>query len=625
MGRNQRRKGGAKRDRNGEWTADKRDESTLHNAALEKYYRGKVISEDEWETFAACMRSPLPLSLRVNMSLPNAEQLADFVEKELSAVFTTTRLPFFPRSLAFQSNASRADLKRNAEHKHIKRLVAALNEGGYLTRQETVSMIPPILLNVQPGDRVLDMCSAPGSKTSQILECLVKSQQSGVVVANDLNSSRLDVLTHQTNRCPGAHAHTIITNADAMMYPLMHDADAKFDRVLCDVMCSGDGTLRKSMDLWARWNTLQGADLHSSQCRVLTRGMQLCKKGGVVVYSTCSLNPVEDEAVLSECLEKSKGSFRLVDPSTLLTGLRGSPGLFSWTITTKDLDAELRTVEEATAYRESRGGKGFAYRPSMFANEERLRAQNMQYAIRVKPHSQDTGGFFIAAMECVNDYPESTRALPSAPIEKPLRQITEQLKVNIRDSLGLPDSFPYSNLFFRSETAREQKIYYVCDAGRDLLPNLQASVAQVGAKVFEAYIKHSNEKLRFCAEGVATLAPLLPDTFFVRNVDPQVLLDMQKVAMNTDVFCRRANVSLDSLPIHSFVVESTLPHGMDVLRAAMERCGSTIVTKLFDWQVTLLKVALNLPIVTEAAEEGGVAEVAEEGDAAEAADNDDDG
>lgn len=608
MGRNQRRKGGngEKRDRNGDWKADNRDDQTLHNAALEKFYRGKVIAEEEWETFIACMRTPLPLSLRVNLSLPHAEEVANFVGQQLSTVFTTTRLPFYPRGLGFQCDASRADLKRNIAHKHLKRVISALNEGGYITRQETVSMIPPLLLNVQPGHRVLDMCSAPGSKTSQILEALVGSQNSGVVVANDVNSSRLDVLNHQTNRCPGAHGHTIITNGDAMMYPLMPDEDSKFDRVLCDVMCSGDGTLRKSMDMWCRWNTLQGADLHSSQCRVLTRGMQLCKKGGVVVYSTCSLNPIEDEAVLSDCIEKSKGSFRLMDPSTLLTGLKGQQGRYNWVLTTKDLDAELRTMEEATAYREAREGKGFAYRPGMFANEERLKEQNMHHAIRVLPHQQDTGGFFIAALECVSEYPNSTRPAPAVAPEKAFKPITEQLKVSIRTSLGLPETFPYDNLYFRNEVAREQKIYYICDTGREMMSLLQANVAQVGAKIFEAYIKHSNDKLRFSGEGVQTLAPLLPANFIVKTTDPQLLLDLHSVGMNTSVFCRRAGVTAESLPVHSFVLETPLPNGLDCVRVAAETNFSVVTAKLFDWQVTLLKLALGQPLVDAAdKDEGG--------------------
>lgn len=601
MGRNQNRKGAKRERNNGEWTADARDEGTITSPALEKYYRGKIIRSEEWEAFLLCMQSSLPLALRVNISLPHAEEVAELVHRELSAVFRTKVLPFFPRQLAMQSDASRGDLKRNSEHKRIKKIIAALNEGGYLTRQETVSMIPPLLLNAQPGMTVLDLCSAPGSKTSQILEVIVQGDKNrGVVVANDLNSSRLDVLTHQTNRCPEAHSHLIITNHDAMNWPLMSAAEDKFDRVLCDVMCSGDGTLRKSMDLWGRWNTVQGADLHMSQCRVLTRGMQLCKKGGVVVYSTCSMNPVEDEAVISECLTRSQGTFRLIDPTPFLPGLIGERGVASWTLTTKDLDAELSTIEEANAYREKHEGKGFNYRPSMFANAEKLSTQNIQYAIRVLPHQQDTGGFFIAALEALDDYPKSIVAPPETVAEKPLRYVGDSVAATIQATLGLPATFPYKNLYFRNEGAREQKIYYVADDVARVLPTIGANVAQVGAKVFESYAKHRNDKLRFCAEGLATLAHLLPSEFFV-DVDPQLILDFaSNNMMDASVFCRKANVAdINTLPVHSFVLKARLPFGLDCVQVAAEKMtGNAITAKVLDWQIVLCKLGLGLPVVT---------------------------
>lgn len=573
----------------------------MHSAALEKYYRGKIVPEGEWEAFVNCMRSPLPLSLRINVSVPGAAEVADFVFNELSHVFSTERLKFFPRSLGMQSDASRGELKRNVAHKRIKKIVAALNEGGFLTRQETVSMIPPLLLDVQPGHRVLDMCSAPGSKTSQILEAIVASHDSGCVVANDLNSSRLDVLNHQTNRCATAQSHLIITNYDAMTYPLMSDAAQKFDRVLCDVMCSGDGTLRKSMDLWARWNAVQGADLHACQIRVLTRGMQLCKKGGIVVYSTCSLNPIEDEAVLSECLAKAGGSFRLIDPTPFLPGLQGERGVFDWVLTTKDLDAELHTYEEAVAYRESKGGKGFQYRPSMFANPDRLREQNMQHAIRVFPHRQNTGGFFIAALECVTDYPDSVRPPPTALAEKPFKPLSDELKATVQKALALPDAFPYDNLYLRNEGAREQKIYYVNDAVKATLPALQATIAQMGAKVFEGYVKHCNDKLRFCAEGAGSLAPLLPPSFFV-PVTADVILALVGNGMDTAVFCAKAHITVDQLPSHSFIMTTGLPFGLGTLRVSADRMGSVVVSKVLEWQQVLCKLALGRGIVDDTTE-----------------------
>lgn len=602
MGRNKMRKGGAKRPRNDEWTTDARTTTDLSNAALEKFYRGKIVPEEEWSTFLASMQSPLPTAMRVNRSLEEFDSVRDFLHKELSQQFDVKELRYFPQRGAMQAAASRGSLKRNAEHKRLKQILSALNEGGYITRQEAVSMIPPLLLNVQAGDKVLDMCSAPGSKTSQMLEALVGDSKAGCLVANDLNSSRLDVLTHQTNRCPGAHSHLVITNYDAMNYPLFQKVEDKFDRVLCDVMCSGDGTLRKSIDLWPRWNTVQGAELHTSQMKVLTRGMMLCKKGGIVVYSTCSLNPVEDEAVLSECLKRSQGTFRLIDPSSFVPGLIGSPGVTSWSLTSRDLTAELSTFEEAEAHRNGvHNGKGFSYRPTMFANAETLKDQNMHFAIRVFPHAQDTGGFFIAALECVEDYPNSVKPLDHPP-SKPLHQIPTHIAETVRDALDLPATFPFSNIFYRNEHAREQKFYYACDAVAASLPTIHANIAQVGCKVFESFSKHSNDKLRFTTEGLGSLAPLLPSNFFV-TVSPQLLLDLSSVGMSSECFEQRAGCSLSQLPKHSFVLRAKLGNGLGELLVAAEKVTATLVAaKVLPWQQTLCKLELNIPLVEASAE-----------------------
>jgi 16S rRNA C967 or C1407 C5-methylase (RsmB/RsmF family) len=131
------------------------------------------------------------------------------------------------------------------------------NESGSITRQEAVSMIPPLLLGVQPGHRVLDMCAAPGSKTSQLLEALHAAPggtlPAGFVMANDSDLKRCNLLTHQTKRA--GSAGLIVTNHDAATFPELRDGGAaggplRFDRVLADVPCSGDGTIRKAPDIW---------------------------------------------------------------------------------------------------------------------------------------------------------------------------------------------------------------------------------------------------------------------------------------------------------------------------------------------------------------------------------------
>lgn len=66
-----------------------------------------------------------------------------------------------------------------------------------------------------------------------------------------------------------------------------------------DVPCSGDGTMRKNVDVWKKWSPAQGLGLHKTQLLILSRAVELCEVGGVIVYSTCSMNPIENEAVVA--------------------------------------------------------------------------------------------------------------------------------------------------------------------------------------------------------------------------------------------------------------------------------------------------------------------------------------
>ena len=75
-----------------------------------------------------------------------------------------------------------------------------------------------------------------------------------------------------------------------------------FDRILCDVPCSGDGTIRKAPDIWRRWTPGNGNGLHPLQLRIALHACQMLKVGGRLVYSTCTFNPIEDEAVVAEVL-----------------------------------------------------------------------------------------------------------------------------------------------------------------------------------------------------------------------------------------------------------------------------------------------------------------------------------
>lgn len=130
-------------------------------------------------------------------------------------------------------------------------------------------MVPVTLLNPKNGDRILDMCAAPGSKTIQLLEYLHdgvvdKVKTNGFVIANDADAKRAYMLTHQARRLnlPALFVSVI----DARKFPSFKCGSElrsfRFDKVLCDVPCSGDGTLRKNAGLWKTYHAHLGHQLH---------------------------------------------------------------------------------------------------------------------------------------------------------------------------------------------------------------------------------------------------------------------------------------------------------------------------------------------------------------------------
>lgn len=175
-------------------------------------------------------------------------------------------LPWYPHQLAWHFAASRKALRTSSLTKHLKHFLTHETEIGNVSRQEAVSMIPPLVLDVQPHHKVLDMCAAPGSKTCQIIEMLHAGTQgtpTGFVMANDANIGRCYLLTHQVHRL--ASPAVVTSNYDATQFPqLKLDADPsqglpeellEFDRILCDVPCSGDGTIRKNPSASSGWDS----------------------------------------------------------------------------------------------------------------------------------------------------------------------------------------------------------------------------------------------------------------------------------------------------------------------------------------------------------------------------------
>lgn len=127
----------------------------------------------------------------------------------------------------------------------------------------------------------------------------------------------------------------------------------KFDRILADVPCSGDGTLRKNLEIWNKWSPSDGNSLHVIQLKILDRAMNMLKPGGRLVYSTCSFNPAENEAVVAAGLNAHPGEFTIVDVAEQLPNLKRRPGITTWKVGTRPQGKEARFHESFESYRES--------------------------------------------------------------------------------------------------------------------------------------------------------------------------------------------------------------------------------------------------------------------------------
>uniref|UniRef100_A0A4X1TNC0 tRNA (cytosine(34)-C(5))-methyltransferase n=1 Tax=Sus scrofa TaxID=9823 RepID=A0A4X1TNC0_PIG len=358
------------------------------------------------------LREPLPATLRITGYKSHAKEILHCLKnkyfKELEdlevdgqKVEVPQPLSWYPEELAWHTNLSRKILRKSPQLEKFHQFLVSETESGNISRQEAVSMIPPLLLNAQPHHKILDMCAAPGSKTTQLIEMLHADMTvpfpEGFVIANDVDNKRCYLLVHQAKRL--SSPCIMVVNHDAACLPrLQMDVNGRkevlfYDRILCDVPCSGDGTMRKNIDVWKKWTTLNSLQLHGLQLRIATRGAEQLVEGGRMVYSTCSLNPIEDEAVIASLLEKSEGALELADVSSELPGLKWMPGLTQWKVMTRD-------GQWFPAWDDVPQGRHTQIRPTMFPpkDPESLQAMHLERCLRILPHHQNTGGFFVAVL-----------------------------------------------------------------------------------------------------------------------------------------------------------------------------------------------------------------------------------
>lgn len=164
---------------------------------------------------------------------------------------------------------------------------------GYIYLQEAASMIPPLVLNPKENDTVLDICAAPGSKTTQMAAMM---KNNGLIVANDNSISRLKPLSINLQRC--GVSNTVMTLMSGRWFK------TNFDKILVDVPCSGLGTIRKSYSTVEQWHMRKVRQVAGVQKQLLDTAFSILNEEGTLVYSTCTIEPEENEAVVDYLLKK---------------------------------------------------------------------------------------------------------------------------------------------------------------------------------------------------------------------------------------------------------------------------------------------------------------------------------
>jgi tRNA (cytosine49-C5)-methyltransferase len=255
-----------------------------------------------WELFKEYNLSFLRRSIRVNTIMDTIKNVKDSIE---SKGWKLDPIPWCKEGF-WISNPERRDVGNLWEH-HL----------GKVYVQEAASMVPPLVLQPQPGEIILDMCAAPGSKTTQMAAMM---NNEGLIVANDYKGQRLQSLGINLQRCG-------ITNVIVSLMPGKRIHGFEFDKILVDAPCSGTGTIRKSLKTISIWNPKMITKLARQQKELLENAFNNLRDGGELVYSTCSVEPEEDEGVVSYLLNKYNNAEVV---KVKLPGLKTSPAVMSF-------------------------------------------------------------------------------------------------------------------------------------------------------------------------------------------------------------------------------------------------------------------------------------------------------
>lgn len=304
--------------------------------------RMKLLLGEDFENYLEVLKKEPVRSFRCNTLKISPEKLKERLENKGWKI----KIPFkdYPEIMIVESELQPGELGRALEH-----LL------GYYYIQEIASMLPPLVLNPKNGERVLDLCASPGSKTTQMSAMM---ENSGLLIANEVKIGRIKILAANIERCGVMNA--IITKKDGIaLCKRFKQEGLLWDKILLDAPCSGEGTIRSTPKTLEMWNIKTIENLSKLQKALIASAIEILKPKGELVYSTCTHAPEENEEVIEFALK-------------------------NFNVKVEKINLPLKTLPGITK----------------FGEKEYL--EDVKYACRVYPQTANTEGFFISKIKKMN-------------------------------------------------------------------------------------------------------------------------------------------------------------------------------------------------------------------------------
>ncbi len=284
----------------------------------------------DWDRFIDVIRTRDPQTLRVRRGRISSEALASALGDRGFTVEEISGLPEHLRVIDGPGSVS-----MTPEHWL-----------GLFYVQQAATGVAGLALGPKPGERVLDLCAAPGGKTTHLADLM---EDRGCLVAADVNENRLRALLGNVYRT--GHSNVVVVSGDGRRFP----TGARFDRVLVDAPCSAEGTLRKRGGKLRDRRQGFRRQTVKAQERLLRRAVELTRPGGTILYVTCTFDPAENESIVSRVLADG-----LVEIEPISLAVDHAPGVVEF----EDLEIDPR----------------------------------LSRAVRIYPHHLNSGGLFMARL-----------------------------------------------------------------------------------------------------------------------------------------------------------------------------------------------------------------------------------